>query len=75
MDQEQRQLQHSPSVRDNLHQGSEVFSEHAGKQYTYNYAVFLIHCITCRVEDLDHDDGTALYTKYSKLTGQNYLLV
>lgn len=27
MDQEQRQLQHSPSVRDNLHQGSEVFSD------------------------------------------------
>jgi hypothetical protein len=81
-DQKQKQRNKVVLLHGNIHQGSAVFQENAGKQCTCNCCTFLIHAFQCDLENLSPhlldnllQDGNRLYQKLSKIHHQDYLMV
>ncbi|XP_069108996.1 micronuclear linker histone polyprotein-like [Argopecten irradians] len=81
-DQMHRQQNSPVSVLGNIHQGSDIFLENAGKQCTCNCCIFLVHmfahdshnlCPTLLDDFLKN--GNKLYKKLSKIHHEDYLMI
>lgn len=69
-------------LKANIHQGDPIFRENAGKQCTCNCLIFLIFAYTTHLQNvnarsLDNilKEGSSLYSKTSKMHGQEYIMV
>lgn len=69
-------------LKANIHQGDPIFRKNAGKQCTCNCLIFLIFAYTTHLQNvnarsLDNilKEGSSLYSKTSKMHGQEYIMV